>query len=83
MVDLPSLGEIVELDRIKAEIDLWTDRFGIEDKDSAGKALEYKNAFAHAYASAIITYDFNVFFSNFLGNGREYSSFLTLQSSHS
>jgi|GEM_PF-4333639 len=77
MVDIPTFSEIVDLDRIEEEIDSWTTEFGIENLQGPQESLQHKNAFAHAYASAVIRYDHGVIFSRFLGNSREYRTFLT------
>lgn len=69
----------VDLNRIEKEINEWTKSLGIHNKQGKRRRDQHLNAYAHAYASAVINYDspqiVGRYVANILGNGRELKSF--------
>lgn len=50
---------MVDLNRLEAKVNDWTEAMGIKNFQGPDESLQFKNAFAHAYASANIAYDNN------------------------
>lgn len=68
---------MVDLSKLNSEVNEWASYYGIENFSGPNRTHQNKNAFAHAYASAHISYASGWAVSNVLGAGREYRSLVT------
>lgn len=66
---------VPDIDALTNEINKLSDRFKIRNEQGPKKKDQHKNAFAHAYASAVLRYENNLAYSNFGGTLREYKEF--------
>lgn len=67
---------VPDIDALNDEIDNLSDRFKVRNEQGPKRKDQHKNAFAHAYASAVLRYENNPAYSNFWGTLREYKDFV-------